>query len=646
MIFASLLESLLPIGISLLLLTTTTLGGGLLLTRLLKRHTDAATQTLLLRATFAATLVGILLAFAPLPHPDFKRIAIIASLKSESPEERNVSPALLAPVGSVPDVPVAATPISSPSPQPTFPMFLLLAFVWPVGTLLLLTRLLAGYGYIARLGKRAPVISPFSSKGGFYWKAFATAQRQPSKIVTVESADLFLVDLPFLPVFLALPQDVDIRFDHSALGAILAHERSHLERRDGWWNLAAQTLSCLLWFQPLIWFLMREMERNSEAASDESALVSSDCTARDYVEMLLRFAESSQRQQHPLIQSLRGITPLLNRSTLEERILLLMNRSSQPNALAASTRLHTIVFGSLALLTTVSAITFGVRSNASPLQPAKQDANPVTAVQQTPLISLRVVDASALDTLEEMLRQAGMHIAEGDEKALEGASRISMDVKTSPLSSTLTLFFRTAGTGDTWIYHTIEGKTLHLTAFPLDKNRLPLKRITLDYGPGPLRNALDEIFRGTGFEVNMREDIRLRKRVNLQNVPISEAIPTLLKSHPDQISWHVNRGSLLIQTAAEIQRGQEYSQMRTEQALASATPVTLNLQNSPLNQAIAEVLQAARVSYSIDNSVNGLVTISIKNKPIKEALSELLKQSQTPLQYFIQDGVVFVKRAP
>lgn len=617
-------EDFLTVGIAFLLLTTVTLGGGLLMVRLMKKRTDTNTLTRMLRATLLATLLGILLALAPLPRLDFKPVTFSTSSPYAATQKRNVTSA---PTGSA--QPIAATSSPSQPSQPSLPFPAILVLAWLLGTVLLLVRLLAGCGFVARLGKYAPVISPYSPLGGSYWKAFATAQRQPTKIVSVESADLFLVDLPFLPVFLALPQDANTRFDPSTLNAILAHERSHLERCDGRWNLAAQILCCFLWFQPLSWLLLQAMERNSEAACDESALASSDCTARDYAEMLLRFAEFPQRQ-HPLLQSLRGITPLLTRSTLEERIYTLMTRSHKTTPPPASPRLQATIFGGLALLTLLCVVTFGPRK-------------PVTATQPPQGITYEALDTDTIDALHQILSQGGMQLAEGDEKVLaDAAKQVTFKATDQTFTNLLGIFLKVISSKNKWYLYEINGKTVHITSIPLDKNNLPVKRITMEYGPGPLRGALDEMLRGTGFEVIVWENIRIGKRLKYQNALLSEAIPALLQSYPETLSWDVDRGQLTVQTLAAVQKQQESYQKKAEELLTTV-PVTLDFKNTPLRQAVEELFKAIRTDYSIDVGVKGSVTLSIKNRTAIEALTELLKQAETPTEYAIENGVIFVK---
>ena len=92
-----------------------------------------------------------------------------------------------------------------------------------------------------------------------------------------------------------LPEDWR-EWDRVKLDAVLAHERSHIER----WDPAVQLLSAIhrsvLWISPLSWLLDRCIVRAAEEASDDAAIAATADRA-SYAEVLLGFVA-------------RGVTPL------------------------------------------------------------------------------------------------------------------------------------------------------------------------------------------------------------------------------------------------------------------------------------------------------------------------------------------------
>jgi RND family efflux transporter MFP subunit len=82
------------------------------------------------------------------------------------------------------------------------------------------------------------------------------------------------------------------RWDGAKLDAVLAHERSHIRRRDPAVQLLSAIHRALLWHSPLSWFLHRRIVRVAEEASDDAAVA----VTRDralYAEVLLDFMRRS-----------------------------------------------------------------------------------------------------------------------------------------------------------------------------------------------------------------------------------------------------------------------------------------------------------------------------------------------------------------
>jgi beta-lactamase regulating signal transducer with metallopeptidase domain len=77
-------------------------------------------------------------------------------------------------------------------------------------------------------------------------------------------------------------------WDRDELAAVLAHEVSHVERRDASVQLLALIHRAIFWFSPLSWWLERQLADLAEQASDEAALMRGADSMR-YAEALLGF---------------------------------------------------------------------------------------------------------------------------------------------------------------------------------------------------------------------------------------------------------------------------------------------------------------------------------------------------------------------
>lgn len=85
------------------------------------------------------------------------------------------------------------------------------------------------------------------------------------------------------------------------------------------------------------------------------------------------------------------------------------------------------------------------------------------------------------------------------------------------------------------------------------------------------------------------------------------------------------------------------------QAQASPTgekalpPISLDLRDAPIRQALEQLFSSAGVQFSIDNNVAGFVTLKIVDQPFENALKVLLRSSSQALAYTHEGGVYFIK---
>ncbi len=80
-------------------------------------------------------------------------------------------------------------------------------------------------------------------------------------------------------------------WDDAKLNAVLAHEISHVARRDSLTQRASLLHRAIFWFSPLAWWLDRHLAILAEEASDEAALAGG-ADRTDYARTLLGFFES------------------------------------------------------------------------------------------------------------------------------------------------------------------------------------------------------------------------------------------------------------------------------------------------------------------------------------------------------------------
>ena len=82
-------------------------------------------------------------------------------------------------------------------------------------------------------------------------------------------------------------------WDETKLDAVLAHEMSHVARRDGLTQRLSLLHRAIFWFSPLAWWLNRHLVELAEEASDE-AVLARGADSKDYARILLGFFETLQ----------------------------------------------------------------------------------------------------------------------------------------------------------------------------------------------------------------------------------------------------------------------------------------------------------------------------------------------------------------
>ena len=80
------------------------------------------------------------------------------------------------------------------------------------------------------------------------------------------------VNAPFIMGFFAPRIYIPFHMEREMLVSVIAHERSHIKRRDHWLKPAAFLLLSLYWFNPLIWVSYILLCKDIELACDECAI--------------------------------------------------------------------------------------------------------------------------------------------------------------------------------------------------------------------------------------------------------------------------------------------------------------------------------------------------------------------------------------
>jgi beta-lactamase regulating signal transducer with metallopeptidase domain len=203
-------------------------------------------------------------------HEDFSAKMAVAQVSVPSVQQSGVSHSI---------APVARRGFA-------IPWTVLLLGIYLAGVALLLARLLIGVCFSARLSRAAETID----------------DREAMRLLRFRSCIAGLANAPRLKesAMLAVPATVGVRsavillpadwrtWSEEQLDAILAHEISHVARRDALVQMLSLVHRAIFWFSPLPWWLDKQLTDLAEQASDEAALAGGADRAR-YAETLLGF---------------------------------------------------------------------------------------------------------------------------------------------------------------------------------------------------------------------------------------------------------------------------------------------------------------------------------------------------------------------
>ncbi|HEV2298348.1 MAG TPA: M56 family metallopeptidase [Candidatus Acidoferrales bacterium] len=151
---------------------------------------------------------------------------------------------------------------------------------------LLLARLLLGLVLSHRLARLSERITDADALRKLRFRAYASGLETVPRLAESELVSVPATLSVFRPLIL-LPAHWR-EWDEAKLDAILAHEVSHVARRDSLTQRISLIHRAVFWFSPLAWWLDRKLNELAEEASDEAAL-GAGADKNHYAETLLGF---------------------------------------------------------------------------------------------------------------------------------------------------------------------------------------------------------------------------------------------------------------------------------------------------------------------------------------------------------------------
>lgn len=215
-------------------------------------------------------------------------------------------------------------------------LFSSLWFVWLGTALILLVRKITIYqSFVKYIEAGSNEVSDIEVLNHLAEIGESIGIRQPIELYTnhlIASPMLFGFFHPFIVLpTIHLPK---IDFEYT-----IQHELIHYKRRDIFYKWLVQFITCLHWFNPLVWLMSREINRNYELSCDEVVISTLDIEGRQaYGDTLIHAMGAGGDYKN----SLASIT--LNESTelLKERLKAIMNYKKTSKLVVAMTFMFTI----------------------------------------------------------------------------------------------------------------------------------------------------------------------------------------------------------------------------------------------------------------------------------------------------------------
>ena len=207
----------------------------------------------------------------------------------------------------------AAEPVTAP-----VDFSALAVIVWTAGALGSLAMLLAAFGRLVRVSRRAaPVQDPRWTR---------TVEQISTALGTARPIALLQTDAPALLATwgvlrprVLLPANAS-GWSEDRIRVVLCHEIAHIKRGDWLMQIGAEIVRAAFWFNPLFWLACKRLRRESEEACDD-AVLRAGVPPREYASHLLELARTCR----PPVQSVFGAVAMARPSTLERRIAAMLN---------------------------------------------------------------------------------------------------------------------------------------------------------------------------------------------------------------------------------------------------------------------------------------------------------------------------------
>ncbi len=232
------------------------------------------------------------------------------------------------------------------------------AILWIAGAVLLIGRILVGYGIVWCLRQQAQV-----QHDGPLCDALRQARQTLDGYSKVEVATSPSIGSPMtlgiLRPIIVFPADLAEKLSADKLALILMHELAHVRRWDNFTMLLHRLVSAVLFFHPAVWLCGRMLRREAEQACDD-LVVCATGRSEAYARGLAHVAERAAHL-NPLISRI----PTMNAFAAESDLALRIRRTLGGSACQMGMRARVLAVVLLCPLAVVTLPSCGTISKVS-----------------------------------------------------------------------------------------------------------------------------------------------------------------------------------------------------------------------------------------------------------------------------------------
>ena len=187
------------------------------------------------------------------------------------------------------NAPHASSPAYSESSPVSVRWSTIATWIYLAVALILLARFFVGLAFGRRLLQASQPIDDSRltqrlAARASAWRLTSIPQAAESELISVPVTMGALHSIILLPAAWR-------EWEDAKLDAVIAHEVSHIARRDSLTQCLSLLHRAIFWFSPLSWWLDRHLADLAEEASDEAAL-SCGADRKHYAEILMGFFET------------------------------------------------------------------------------------------------------------------------------------------------------------------------------------------------------------------------------------------------------------------------------------------------------------------------------------------------------------------